>query len=108
MDLPGWLIAASRAAAGFGYRELGEAANVSTAWLIKVERLPVITARAKAGRGQEGIDGPTVLRLLATFKRCGLELRGAAGGHPAMLVCVDPVALGAIRDANGKGAGEAD
>ena len=101
-DLPGWLFSAARAACAVAFLDLAEAANVSTAWIQRIERLPVIGLRHARGRGAEGVDPAPLGRLLAVFRGHGLELRGAAGVHPAMLVCVDPVALEAIRAANGK------
>ena len=103
ISFPGWLTSAARAACGFGYRELAEAAEVSTAWLQKIERLSVISPRqARGGPGAEGVDKAPVLRLLAEFRKHGLELRAAGAGWPAALVCNDPVALEAVRAANGK------
>ena len=79
-------MAAGRAACGYGYRELAEAASVATTWLMKIVRMPSIKLRASRGRGAEGIEPESMRRLLDVFRRHGLELRGAAAGHHAMLL----------------------
>jgi hypothetical protein len=102
-DLPGWLISAARTACAFGYRELATAAKVSNSWLQRIEKLQAITIRHERGRGAEGIDIDSMQRLLSVFRRHGLELRAAVGGHHAALVCVDPKALQRARVKGGKG-----
>ena len=102
-DLPGWLISAARGACALSYRELCAEAGVAMSWVVRIEKLEAIVLRHERGRGAEGIDPASMARLLATFRKHGLELRGAAAGHPAMLVCVDPLALQARRAAEFEG-----
>ena len=101
-NLPGWLISAARTACAFGYRELATAAEVSGSWLQRIERLPAIKLRHARGRGAEGVEVESMRRLLTVFRRHGLDMRAAAGGHYAALVCVDPVALEKARRKGGK------
>ena len=101
-NLPGWLFTAARSACGISFLELSEEASVSTSWMQKIERMPAIGLRQSRGRGSAGIERESIARVLNVFERHGLELRGAAGGHPAMLICNDPAALEAVRAANGK------
>ena len=69
---------------------------------------PSLSDWHESGRCAEGVAPGSMARLLSVFRRHGLELRGAAGGHPATLICNDPTALDDVRAANGKsvGAGE--
>ena len=102
--LPGWLFSAARAATSLGFRELAEQASVGNVFLLKLEKLAVVEVREGPGRGITGVDAEPLARVLALYRKHGLELRPAGAGWPAALLAVDPVALDRVRASQGKGA----
>ena len=100
--IPGALISAARAAVAMGFREIAAESDISGTWLQRIERLPSIALRTDTGPGARGIDPEPMARLLTLFRKRGIELRAAGGGHPATLAIVDPVAVMLSRDEAGK------